>query len=146
MTLTRDELADLLREFVCEFWVDKPQMRWEHTVCDDSLSMIAHKGDTICFGDPNHRDPDDQKRFELIARLANAAPNLLAIVGATPAQYVAPDDALLDAVGQRIAAILQNPNAVHINMLRGSIAKPSWDQIKHLYPEHFDSQEENGGS
>ena len=29
--------------------------------------------------------------------------------------------------------LLQDPNAVHINMLRGSIAKPSVGQIIHLY-------------
>lgn len=33
-----------------------------------------------------------------------------------------------------IAASLQDPVAVHANMLRGTIAKPSWEQIKHLYP------------
>lgn len=33
--------------------------------------------------------------------------------------------------------LLANPNAVHLNMLRGGIAKPSWDQIKHIYPEQF---------
>lgn len=32
---------------------------------------------------------------------------------------------------------LRNPNFVHINMLRGGIAKPTWQQIKHLYPEEF---------
>jgi hypothetical protein len=34
-------------------------------------------------------------------------------------------------------ASLRNPNFVHINMLRGGIAKPTWEQIKHLYPEQF---------
>lgn len=29
---------------------------------------------------------------------------------------------------------LQDPNAVHANMLAGKIAKPSWVQIQHLYP------------
>jgi hypothetical protein len=32
---------------------------------------------------------------------------------------------------------LQDPIAVHLNMLRGDIAKPSWANIKHLYPEQF---------
>ena len=32
-----------------------------------------------------------------------------------------------------IAAKLANPNAVHANMLRGSIAKPSLEQILHIY-------------
>ena len=30
---------------------------------------------------------------------------------------------------------LKDPNVVHLNMLRGGIAKPSWGQIEHLYPE-----------
>jgi hypothetical protein len=30
---------------------------------------------------------------------------------------------------------LTDPVVVHANMLRGTIAKPTWDQIKHLYPE-----------
>ena len=30
---------------------------------------------------------------------------------------------------------LLDPNAVHINMLRGRIAKPTLNQIEHLYPE-----------
>ena len=30
---------------------------------------------------------------------------------------------------------LLDPNAVHINMLRGGIAKPTLNQIEHLYPE-----------
>jgi hypothetical protein len=33
--------------------------------------------------------------------------------------------------------ILKNPNAVHANMLTGRIAKPSWAQIKHLYPNEI---------
>jgi hypothetical protein len=32
-------------------------------------------------------------------------------------------------------ARLQDPNAVHVNMLRGTIAKPTWSQIEHLYTE-----------
>ncbi len=32
-------------------------------------------------------------------------------------------------------ALLTDPNAVHLNMLRGTIAKPSWAQILHLYSE-----------
>lgn len=30
-------------------------------------------------------------------------------------------------------AKLKDPAAVHINMLRGEIAKPSWESIKHVY-------------
>jgi len=29
--------------------------------------------------------------------------------------------------------LLSDPNAVHLNMLAGKIAKPSWEQILHLY-------------
>jgi hypothetical protein len=32
---------------------------------------------------------------------------------------------------------LTDPVVVHANMLRGTIAKPTWKQIKHLYPEQF---------
>ena len=32
-------------------------------------------------------------------------------------------------------ALLRDPGAVHLNMLRGSIAKPSRENILHLYPE-----------
>lgn len=35
--------------------------------------------------------------------------------------------------------ILSNPVAVHLNMLRGGIARPSWSQIQHLYPEEFEA-------
>jgi hypothetical protein len=34
---------------------------------------------------------------------------------------------------------LTDPVVVHANMLRGTIAKPTWEQIKHLYPEQFQS-------
>jgi hypothetical protein len=34
-----------------------------------------------------------------------------------------------------LRALLSDPNAVHVNMLRGEIAKPSWEQMKHLRPE-----------
>jgi hypothetical protein len=36
---------------------------------------------------------------------------------------------------EEIQAKLQDPTAVHLNMLRGDIAKPSVDLIRHLYPE-----------
>ncbi len=35
---------------------------------------------------------------------------------------------------------LKDPNAVHINMLRGTIAKPTIEQIRHLYPELKDQR------
>ena len=35
------------------------------------------------------------------------------------------------------AEVLRDPNIVFINMLRGGIAKPTWAQIKSLYPEQF---------
>lgn len=48
---------------------------------------------------------------------------------------------ILGEAADRIAALeadhakLSDPVSVHASMLRGSIAKPSWEQIKHLYPE-----------
>ena len=37
------------------------------------------------------------------------------------------------AVDTRVVASLLDPNAVHLNMLRGTIAMPSVSQIKHIY-------------
>lgn len=36
---------------------------------------------------------------------------------------------------ERCRALLRDPNAIHANMLRGTIAKPTREQILHLYPE-----------
>jgi hypothetical protein len=41
---------------------------------------------------------------------------------------------------------LKDPVAVHINMLRGGIARPSWAAIKHIYPEHFQLAAEPQGA
>ena len=38
-----------------------------------------------------------------------------------------------------LEAILKDPAAVHLNMLRGGIAMPSLENIKHLYPEVRDA-------
>jgi hypothetical protein len=40
-----------------------------------------------------------------------------------------------EAAGERIAEAIRDPNAVHVNMLRGSIARPSVAQIIHIYGE-----------
>lgn len=50
-----------------------------------------------------------------------------ALLAATPAPPVDETDRLLTA--------LTDPNAVHVNMLRGGIAKPSIAQIIHIYGE-----------
>lgn len=42
----------------------------------------------------------------------------------------------------KMEALLSDPAAVHLNMLRGTIAKPSFAQIKHLYPKEFEELEE----
>lgn len=34
---------------------------------------------------------------------------------------------------------LTDPLVVHANMLRGTIAKPTWENIQHLYPEEFEA-------
>lgn len=46
-----------------------------------------------------------------------------------------PRTALPDIAPAEIQAILADPDAVHINMLRGTIAKPSVEQIRHIYPK-----------
>jgi hypothetical protein len=38
--------------------------------------------------------------------------------------------------------LLSNPIAVHINMCRGTIAKPSWENLRHLYPRIYDLEHE----
>ena len=73
----REALLALLREFICEFWIDKPTMQWQRTRIDDGVEMVHHSGDTIFLGDPNHREPPDTIRFDLIVKLANATPSLL---------------------------------------------------------------------
>lgn len=40
--------------------------------------------------------------------------------------------------------LLKDPVAVHRSMLAGGIAKPSWENIKHLYP--LEVQKEFGGA
>ena len=45
------------------------------------------------------------------------------------------DEARIAAQDAEIARLREDPNAVHANMLRGTIAKPTWVQIEHLYPE-----------
>lgn len=72
-----DDLCEMLRQFIMEFWIDKPQMVWKRTLCDDGLEMVHHAGDTIFFGDPNHKEPSDTARFDLIVQLANSTPRLL---------------------------------------------------------------------
>lgn len=62
-----------------------------------------------------------------------------------------PRETLLEAA-QTIADLreqiskLADPNVVHLNMLRGGIARPSWEQIKHLYPKEFaaDTEADHG--
>lgn len=74
------ELLRQLKEFGEHFGINHEQMKWEVSKLPDGIFMIAHKGDTICFGDPNHQDPDDQKRFDLIVQLANSVPNLIVLL------------------------------------------------------------------
>ena len=38
-------------------------------------------------------------------------------------------------------AKLADPNAVHVSMLAGTVAKPSWDQIKHIYAREAERAE-----
>jgi len=41
---------------------------------------------------------------------------------------------------ERVRALLKDPNAVHINMLRGVIALPSADQIRHIYQQTLEAK------
>lgn len=43
---------------------------------------------------------------------------------------------------ERTFALLKDPNVVSINMLRGIIAMPSVEQIKHIYASVFDERDE----
>ena len=43
---------------------------------------------------------------------------------------------------ERTYALLKDPNVVAINMLRGVIALPSVEQIKHIYASVFDERDE----
>jgi hypothetical protein len=47
---------------------------WTVTRLEDGLFMCHTIGDTVCFGDPNHVEPDDSANFRLIA----AAPEMYA--------------------------------------------------------------------
>lgn len=55
------------------------------------------------------------------------------VVGLHPHEAQALLDAL-EAMGRELGH-LSDPIAVHINMMRGTIAKPSIENIHHLYPE-----------
>ena len=46
----------------------------------------------------------------------------------------------LRAEVERMRALLKDPNAVAINMLRGVIALPSADQIRHIYQQTLEAQ------
>lgn len=51
------------------------------------------------------------------------------------ADYATTETPEPDAVREK----LKDPTFVHLNMLAGSIAKPSWVNIQHLYPDEFDA-------
>jgi len=75
---------------------------------------------------------------ELITRLRQRAEFCarLAASGEFEAESHAADDALLREAAdhiERFESVMADPIAVHINMLRGSIAKPSITNIVHLY-------------
>jgi hypothetical protein len=82
------------------------------TVCDQTV--VARMG---LAGQPRHTHQQRQDAAALIVALVNAAPALL-------------DTA--ERVG-RLEEALGDPATVHVNMLRGGIAKPSPASIWHLY-------------
>lgn len=48
---------------------------------------------------------------------------------------------VIEAQQAEIERLQSDPNAVHLNLLRGGLAKPSVDQIRHVYPELRDEFE-----
>ena len=81
----------------------------------DTLRALA---DELCACDPRFSSGGDEPApHQIAAVLGKGADALCAIA----------DEKEADAV------ILADPNAIHINMLRGVIAKPSPAQIVHLY-------------
>ena len=44
---------------------------------------------------------------------------------------------------EALEILRDNPAAVHINMLKGNVARPTWEQVKHLYCAEFKSLQEN---
>ena len=77
MTDKIEALREKAAAFVKRFGIEHVQMQWEHFTCDDGSEMVAHMGDTIFFGDPNHSAGTDAELFKVIADFANAAPAVL---------------------------------------------------------------------
>lgn len=48
----------------------------------------------------------------------------------------------LESIIAEFRQLISNPEAVHINILRGTIARPSFEQFQHLYPAEFITQKE----
>lgn len=48
-------------------------------------------------------------------------------------------NAAVAEIGAELAK-LKDPAAVHLNMLRGEIAKPSWESIKHVYAAEAEAE------
>jgi hypothetical protein len=73
------EVLKLIDAFMSHFGIGgHPSMNWQRSSCDDGIEMVHYAGDTIFFGDANHKDPDDVERFDLIVRLANSLPSIRA--------------------------------------------------------------------
>lgn len=69
-------MLDLCDRFQKRFMTDK--LPWKADVEEDEetaipKAFIAHEGDVICLGDPNHSE-GDLEVFKLLAELANAVP------------------------------------------------------------------------
>jgi len=68
-----------------------------------------------------------------IARLTEHAKLHVAMLAADLSAEIAARETAEARVAE-LEAALADPNAIHLMMLRGVIAKPSVDQIKHIYP------------
>lgn len=97
--------------------------------------MITLAAYCLAHGLDMHRAGEDElariwTKVEKIRAKHAAKPQVSALLIATTARHTGEHAAT-------VASGLQDPVAIHANMLRGTIAKPSWEQIKHLYPDAF---------
>jgi len=71
MDVTANKFIELAEKAIVEQRSDVEVVK-----CDDDLFMLCTKGDTICFGDPNHHDPVDSAPLTFLAHAWRQAPAL----------------------------------------------------------------------
>ena len=65
------------------------------------------------------------------------------LVTAARAEGAREAQAKIARLTEALEILRDNPAAVHINMLKGNVARPTWEQVKHLYCAEFKSLQEN---